>query len=241
MIKSTRNYSIFKKKQDNREIDRALVNRLKVSMSKRNLLHLEPIIVNDDMEIIDGQHRFESAKELGLEISYQIETNLDGEDMILLQTHKSWGTEDYFNYYCKNNYPEYLKLKKFIADQGISVSLAVRILRGTSKNANLNFRNGEFEFNNSMATDSIDFCRRSIEIIKKLQGDKPWMKSQKIWSALLIVFNHENFEEDKWFKNIELLVDRIVQKVSVLDYFNVFKDIFNFKNRNRIEDAGDVQ
>jgi hypothetical protein len=39
MIKSTRNYSIFKKKQDNREIDRALVNRLKVSMSKRNLLH----------------------------------------------------------------------------------------------------------------------------------------------------------------------------------------------------------
>jgi hypothetical protein len=193
------------------------------------------------MEIIDGQHRFESAKELGLEISYQIETNLDGEDMILLQTHKSWGTEDYFNYYCKNNYPEYLKLKKFIADQGISVSLAVRILRGTSKNANLNFRNGEFEFNNSMATDSIDFCRRSIEIIKKLQGDKPWMKSQKIWSALLIVFNHENFEEDKWFKNIELLVDRIVQKVSVLDYFNVFKDIFNFKNRNRIEDAGDVQ
>jgi hypothetical protein len=241
MIKSTRNYSIFKKKQDNREIDRALVNRLKVSMSKRNLLHLEPIIVNDDMEIIDGQHRFESAKELGLEISYQIETNLDGEDMILLQTHKSWGTEDYFNYYCKNNYPEYLKLKKFRADQGISVSLAVRILRGTSKNANLNFRNGEFEFNNSMATDSIDFCRRSIEIIKKLQGDKPWMKSQKIWSALLIVFNHENFEEDKWFKNIELLVDRIVQKVSVLDYFNVFKDIFNFKNRNRIEDAGDVQ
>ena len=71
MIVKTTDYSIFKKINGNRGISHSHVTKLTAAIARRNLLQLFPIIVNEKMEIVDGQHRLWAAKRLKLPIYYE--------------------------------------------------------------------------------------------------------------------------------------------------------------------------
>lgn len=81
---STKNYDVFTMHASNREINILNIKKIKASLCARNMLHLRPIVVNKKMEIKDGQHRFLAAKELGLEIFYQIDDDGEDYDIVLL-------------------------------------------------------------------------------------------------------------------------------------------------------------
>ena len=66
----TRNYLKFKNLEGNRKLNIANLKRLKISMEEEFLQ--VPIIVNEKHEIIDGQHRFEASKQLGLPVYFII-------------------------------------------------------------------------------------------------------------------------------------------------------------------------
>jgi len=70
----TYDYEIFKRMRGNRILNNSHVKNLVKSMKEKYLP--QPILVNKDMEIIDGQHRFAAAEELNLPIHYLI---IDGE------------------------------------------------------------------------------------------------------------------------------------------------------------------
>ena len=55
-IQKTRDYSIFKKMDGNRHLDRFHLKKLTASIEKDNQLNVHPIIVNRDFYVIDGQH-----------------------------------------------------------------------------------------------------------------------------------------------------------------------------------------
>ena len=116
-IKRTKDYSIFKKVTFNRDITEAHVKRMKKLLEKENLLNGHPILVNKDMELIDGQHRFLAAKELGLEVFYIQDDDLSYDHII----NSNYGQKkmeliDFFKFYAEKdknpNYIEFLKLKK---------------------------------------------------------------------------------------------------------------------------------
>ncbi len=115
MIHKTKDYNQFIFREDNRaKISQAHVERLAQSIASRNLLEFKPILVKAAMEIIDGQHRFLAAKKLGIEIYYEIKKDINPLDVITLTISKAWMFSAYFNFFCKNNYTEYLKLKDFV-------------------------------------------------------------------------------------------------------------------------------
>ncbi len=147
MIKKTKDYDLFRFREDNREaINQAHVKRLAESIKARNLLDLRPISVNSEYEVIDGQHRLLAAKSLGVEIYYQMQEGLKAEDIIIMNVSKSWAQADYLNYYCKNGYQEYIKLKDFTKHHNISLKVAINIMVGYSKTAAQEFKNGKFKF-----------------------------------------------------------------------------------------------
>jgi ParB-like chromosome segregation protein Spo0J len=51
-------------------VSRDRVKRLAEEMKVKNLLHLYPIVIDQDGVILDGQHRFEAAKSIESEIYY---------------------------------------------------------------------------------------------------------------------------------------------------------------------------
>ena len=59
----TKNYDQFKTLEGNRSIDQKNVNNIEQNMREHGVLPTV-IIVNEKMEVIDGQHRIEALKRL---------------------------------------------------------------------------------------------------------------------------------------------------------------------------------
>jgi len=64
----TTDYSKFNTLAGNRQVNIAHVKKLESSFDEEYLI--SPILVNEKFQIIDGQHRFEAAKNLKLPIYY---------------------------------------------------------------------------------------------------------------------------------------------------------------------------
>ena len=58
----TRDYSMFKKVRGNRPVDQAHVKQLKKLIAEKDLM--DPIRVNSNIEVVDGQHTLQARKEL---------------------------------------------------------------------------------------------------------------------------------------------------------------------------------
>lgn len=113
-IKRTKNYEEFKFKKENREINYNKVMRLKAKLIEdgRQIL---PIICNRNMEIIDGQHRFEALKELNWEIMYYVDEAVTSMELISINnTQSNWSLSDYIHYYASLGDAKYIELEKII-------------------------------------------------------------------------------------------------------------------------------
>lgn len=235
MINKTKLYDLFKFREDNREkIDVNHVEKLVESIKSKNLLHLRPILVNDKMEIIDGQHRVLAAKKLDVEIYYDIQKELDCKDIILMNISKSWSMSDYLNYYCQNNYSEYKKLSEFMIKNNLSLKVSLTIAVGQLQSGFNTFRSGEFKFEQDIFKQDLDLCWKTINLIKKLNGFSNYTSSSRFWKGLIRLIKHPDFEEKKWLANAQKLVTNFSVKATTIDYISMIEHIYNWNNKNKI-------
>jgi hypothetical protein len=116
-IFSTNNYSEFTFFEGNRMVDNSRVKQLMESIKSNGLIN--PIVVTQNLEIIDGQHRTEALKNLGLPILYHIH-NVDRDKLLDLvrninSVQKNWSNYDIARAYAlhspnKIHYQRYLNL-----------------------------------------------------------------------------------------------------------------------------------
>lgn len=108
IIYCTKEYSIFKKLYGNRDILDSRKNTIKNSILENGYIR-NPIVVNENLEIIDGQGRFEALKELGLPIEYVIAHGAGHKECIALNANqKNWKTSDYVKSYAEIGIKEYV-------------------------------------------------------------------------------------------------------------------------------------
>ena len=69
LIHFTKDYEMFKIIKENRNKDNPNYKQLKKSIQTKQIKSAA-IIINEHMQIIDGQHRFWICQELGLEVPY---------------------------------------------------------------------------------------------------------------------------------------------------------------------------
>lgn len=112
LIKTT-DYDCFVPIMSNRELDKRHVMNLQRSIKQRNLLMVRPIIVNENMEVIDGQHRLAAAQMIDEPVYYLQVKGLTQQDLAVLNTHqKNWSVMDFVNFYTLQGVPEYKKLSR---------------------------------------------------------------------------------------------------------------------------------
>ena len=130
-VHTTKDYSMFKPIEGNRNKNLLHINRLIISMKERLLFTV--IIVNEKYEIIDGQHRFDAIKELGFPLNYIIMKGYGLNEVQRLNSNSSnWSTSDYLQAYCNLGYVDYIRLSKFITKHKLSLTIGASILVGTS-------------------------------------------------------------------------------------------------------------
>lgn len=235
IIYQTLDYSIFKFREDNRiQIARKHVDELKDSIKTRNLLNENPIQVNADMEVIDGQHRLIAAQELNIPIYYKILDEYKPEDIIRMNISKSWCIHDFFNFFCKNNSPEYLKLKKFLDIYNLPLTAGIDFTSSKYATRYKSFRNGEYIFNLPENEEGIEILIETQKIVSEQLDRCSFVYASKFCISFMKFYKAvDDFKKKKWLTNVHRLCVRLKPFVNIADYIRVFINIYNFGKKNK--------
>ena len=120
----TNDYGLFKNLNGNRDIAFARVD--KIAKSIKNIGYRpQPILVNGNMEIIDGQGRFQALKNMGLPILYIIDKNAGIKECISMNIYQEkWNVMDYVKSYAEQGNNDYILLYEMIKQAVIFNGLA---------------------------------------------------------------------------------------------------------------------
>lgn len=226
-IQKSKNYDIFKTLTGNRELNISHKEKLKKSFKENYLI--SPIIINEKYEIIDGQHRFNAARELGYYVYYILIEGYSLEEVKMLNTNsKNWKREDYLNAYCDLGFEEYIKFKKFYNDiQEFTIGSAERIAAGHQSDNMADFRNGKFKFGNVL--DAYDTAQKILMF-------KPYYKGfnrNTFVGAVMKLIRNENYNHAQMIHKLSLNPSILVDCANTSQYVLLLEDVYNYKSRNK--------
>lgn len=242
MLQETRDYDVFRKHFCNRGLHEGNLKKLQKAISKANLLKSRPILIDQEFRVIDGQHRLEVARRMGIPIWYQVHEGFGQEDIIKLNNAvKSWSIPDYLNFYANNDYENYVQLSEFIEKNKVDVNIALHLLNADrSTGFYKDFKDGLYEFPEStqymdsikrklMIEDTIEFIR------KKTSGNKVYLGRVTFYCALVSFFSQNYFNYDVFMKKLQYKLDLMRPCSKKEEYLKILKDIYNWKNHSPIE------
>lgn len=228
-ILKTSDYDLFTTFTSNREIDEKHVAQLVKSIMARNLLHINPILVDSKMRIIDGQHRLEAAQTLKLDIYYIVSDDVDRLDISKLNSNqKNWNTMDYINFYTIEGNVEFLKLSKFINNYpDLTISSVITIISSKFTRNTNDIKSGILD------TENINFGHQVAQalavLMKKYQH--LWIYDSRFPVALAKAMKHENFSLDTFISRIDLNPRAFVRTTTTKESCGMIEDIYNYRTR----------
>lgn len=227
-VLQTSGYSQFRLVSTNRVVDHKHVKRLKAAITKNNLLHLNPILVNSHMEVIDGQHRLNAARELGVPIFYVMDNGIRQEDIATLNSNKkNWAMEDYIHYYAKNGNPAYQALQIFIRNNHfIPPSVAVSIAAGDVKAATL--RDGNIKEVN------LDEAEAFMLRISDYRNHFKDAYTKKFVDAVKSIQKVEGFDHNQMIEQITVQPRSLKPCTTTKEYVKNLEEIYNYRKKSRL-------
>ena len=146
-IHTTTDYKIFTFKLGNRDIDNKHVLNLAEHIEEKDLEI--PIIVNEKMEVCDGQHRLKACELVDKPVQYIIKKGLELDDIRKLNsTSRKWEMRDYMLSFVKLQHNDYEILKWFHETYKFSISISMVMLNGkgwVSSTDHTEFKQGHFK------------------------------------------------------------------------------------------------
>lgn len=121
IIQKTKDYSKFKFLNGNRELNNHKLNSLIFAIQTRDKLYINPMIVDKNFRVLDGQHRLRAAEKLNKEIYYIVDEFAEDSDMITLNKERSnWKPIDYIKFYANSGNENYIKFLE-LCDISLSI------------------------------------------------------------------------------------------------------------------------
>lgn len=163
-IQTNTDYAQFKYYISNREVDTSHVKKLAASIARKNLMHIRPALVNEEMYVIDGQHRIEACRLIDQPVYYLITAGLTKSDIAILNTaQKNWTRLDFINFYAIEGKQEFVTFSKLVNKfQFLRVGILLEMVSNKRK---MNVREGELDLGNLRRATEV--CEWLSELQKK--------------------------------------------------------------------------
>lgn len=242
-VYKTSDLSIFTQIDGNRVPNLQHIRRLADSIRVYGM-KCNPILVNERMEVIDGQHRLMAAKDAESFVYYIIVQGYSLNEVHTLNLNqKNWTRRDFIEGYANMGIESYIKLRDFIN------------------------KNDDFSFNDCIAmcsnrsTGSLYDKQRVKNPILSIQESveegtwkgKDYLLAQEWANKIRIIktyyagyartgfvgtmigmFNNENFDFNEFMHKVRLQPTALVDCANRDQYKTLIEDIYNYRSRNKI-------
>lgn len=222
----TSNYDEFVILGDNREIVDGHVKSIRKAFEEKgNITAKQPLLVNERMEIIDGQHRFNACKELGLPVYFTVHEGLtiaDARSMNIL--HRSWKADDFALSYANGGNRQYQKYLELKEDYGFGHSIMMAYIVGENRKGMYNwFRDGELTIEDEAAARvRLDKLTEAGEVLGGIAN-------QYFAMAYLQVMRVRGFDQNRMIRKFRTCGDNYMRKFgSAVDYMRAMEEVYNY-------------
>ena len=244
-VYKTNRYELFKELQGNRPLNPQHIERL-VDSIKNNGMLINPILVNENFEIIDGQHRFQGAVKAKkpLYIQFVFDYNLDKVHTLNLNQ-SNWTSKDYMYGYAAMGLEDYVLLKEFYEEQevftltdcismcsnvtsGAQFTVAENYRKNKRANATQTFNEGTWKVKNLEKAN--EYAKNLKEIGKYFEG---YNKTSFV-GTMIGMYKKPHFSHEEFIKNLSRKSHMLHIAPTREQYKVMVEDIYNMHRRDKI-------
>ena len=227
-ILETTDYELFKFIDCNRSINKAHVDKIVKSMQLKLLD--DPIVVNQHMEIVDGQHRFYALRKLELPIRYRFDPDRTDADIRTTNNVKrGWSFQDYLASFIidekgkgRSYAGPYTTLDWFKKTYNLPMKICIILLGGSAGTYGLhNFRSGKFKIAN------LELAKKRAKILHELAKLDKFMARTQFMSAMIFLMRHRDFDIKRFLKVLETKSNSLKGQASRDDYIDNIVKVYN--------------
>lgn len=244
LIFESKNYETINKLKGNRKIDKNNLKKIVKSIEKNGYKKSQPVTINKEQRIIDGQHRKVSCEQLDIAVPFVIETEY--EDSLKLtqdlnSNQKNWKLSDYIESYVDRNFEDYIRFNKFMQEEGISESILIWFLYH-SRNGHVQdkIKNGELICTDLQLAQIRETLKDIREVREAIPNKSPQYKNfmkDKVLMPLITIMGDRNYSQSRMIAKISEEFFNL-RTDSMINAGNSFVAIYNKKLavKNRIAD-----
>ncbi len=211
-VHKSRDYSLFKTLTGNRQLSLLQIKRLTKTLSRFPLFtKIMPILVNEKMEVIDGQHRLAAYK------AYKEETGVDhpiyfivnkelglAEARNLNAGSKPWSPIDYAMAYSSGGNKEYSTYIKFWKATGLNNEILVRYLSPNNYSMT-DFRDGNFTIPDEKKSQRwLDNLEEVGAVTRQNMANPIDYRHRSFALGLLNLMLNKNYDQERMLEQLEL-------------------------------------
>lgn len=225
----TDEYDVFERMAGNRQIDEAHVVNLMKRMKKKDLK--VPIQVNQEFQVVDGQHRLEARRRLGLPVYYYATPDFQLEEVQELNAaQKKWTNDDFVSSFIELGYKDYASYRWFRHQYKLPHVQSVLLLSGQKDNKNIRqaFKQGAFRVRDLEGAKK--FAEQLTQIAPYFDG---WNSSRFV-SAMIIAEGKKNFDFRQFMKKVKTFPGFLKPQINIEGYLEHIEELFNYKNTKKV-------
>lgn len=227
-IFETDDYDFFKPLKGNRDVGN--VKAIQKSIEDVGYM-LDPILVNEKHEVVDGQHRLEALKTMGIPVKFMIQEGIGLKECQAMNTgQRNWGALDYIKSYAVTGNANYVRLLSLYSKYGKAfgldgiIGIAYHPKEGGSfasvKDGSLTMTEQRYE----IATNRMDFLLDTG--ILQLFEEKKLFK-RVFWNAIGYAFRHPDVSIRELVERLMKSPLEIVTYSKTVDELKLFDEIYN--------------
>ena len=227
-VQTTTDYFMFQSIDGNRAKNQLHLKRLEKSIADNYLFTI--ITVNENYEIIDGQHRFEVIKKLKLPLNYVVCEGYGLREVQLLNANsKNWQSDDYLSGYCDLGYEDYLKYRTFKKKYKLGHAECMTLLaRGANGDNVKKFAMGEFKIKDLAKSE------KTIEQILLVKPFYEGVRRRSFVYAMIYLLNHPRFNMIEFLSKLRLQPTTLVDCTNTASYVTLIEEIYNYRRRDKV-------
>jgi hypothetical protein len=202
------------------------------SIKENDLTRFQPILVDDNLTIVDGQNRFLACRELGLPINFIISKEVHINDAgDINQGSKPWNSKNFVEHYSKRGRSEYIRILDICHkyDQSISVVMQFGQLKNGLKTHAQAVKKGVFKFREDIDVDEF------FEHMKTFNKYYHFAKKDRFVKAVFKLYTHENYDKKRMEKRLRTSSGIVNEQPNMELMVNELLKLYNYKSKKPVK------
>ena len=232
IVQKTTDYAKFRSLRGNRDV--SLDRVAKIIKSIKNVGYIiNPIIVNEKMQVIDGQGRLQALTELKLPVYYLVVPHTGIKECINMNIYQEkWTTIDYIKSYAKRGFPDYQSLLQAVEEfyPNIPIGIIVAACYGSMNNVSTEkvFK-GDFRIGRESWRDTLRYLDKFAPYKSQISGS--WANVMKV---LLFAYDADEIDEAAMYKQFTKNTEKITGIGSIIDALNSLEGVYNCRKQEKV-------